>query len=976
MSEFYNRTVAETLTELDVDPHQGLADAEVTRRRATHGTNTLPTSSGESWIKILAAQFTELMVVVLLVAALISLLLGDVKDVIVILAIVVLNALLGFYQEYKAEQSLAALGAMQVPQVRVRRGGHVHQISAVDLVPGDIVLIEAGDSIPADGRLVEAINLQIVELAMTGESMPVQKETAPLEGRASLADRTNMVFLGTAATYGRGELAVTGTGLKTELGNIAAMLQGVAETQTPLQARLETLGKVLAAAAVVLVVFVFIAGVLRGNPVEEMLLTAISLAVAAIPEGLPAVITISLSLGASRMVRRHALIRRLPAVETLGSVTTICSDKTGTLTRNEMTTTVIALPGRDDVRVTGVGYQPVGEFMLDDRRVHVVNDDDLARFLKAAALCTDAFLDQEGEDDPWTVVGDTTEGALLVAARKAGWSREQLEEDLPRVAEVPFSSERKAMTTIHDPAGRFATSLFQDARWVAFVKGAPDRLVEWAGYEYEPEGPKPLSDERRQAWLDKIDAIAAEGMRVLGVAYRPLDALPEGDALDPEAIERDLTLLGLAGIVDPPRTEAARAVDVARQAGIRPIMITGDHKLTAEAIARQLGILEEGQHALSGAELDAMSEAELRQAVLETSAYARVSPEHKLRVVEALQAHNQIVAMTGDGVNDAPALKQADIGVAMGITGTDVSKGAADMVLTDDNFASIVSAVEEGRTIYDNIRKFIRYLLSTNVGEIVTMFVGLLVGLKTPLLAIQILWINLVTDGLPAVALGFEPAEEGTMRRKPRHPRESIFADGVGFHIIWVGIFLGIISLTGYIWGQTSLGLSPLDPTLGLQHMDAAQLAERVGAAAVPADWAGMGVEARVAYLLADESSGAHEGGLDLLSLALAIPRTIAFSILALSQIAEVSAIHAGDSSFFRVWFSRNRILLFAVILTFVLQLLVIYAPFLQDAFNTTALNAEQLAVSLVLASSVLFAVEIEKWFRRRRKARRGAAKA
>ena len=969
MRAFYQQTAAEVLAAFEVDPVQGLSDAQVRERREQYGPNALPVEGGESWIRLLLRQFADIMVLVLLAAAAISAVLGDTKDVIVILAIVVLNAALGFYQEYKAEQALAALSAMQVPLVRVRRGGHVHQISATDIVPGDIVLIEAGDSIPADGRLIEAVNLQIEESAMTGESVPVQKHTDPLDNdNIPLAERTNMVFMGTAVAYGRGVYTVTATGLQTELGNIATLLQGVEEGKTPLQERLETVGKVLAAAALILVAVVFVAGVLRNNPVEDMLLTAISLAVAAIPEGLPAVITIGLSLGASRMVRRHALIRRLPAVETLGSVTTICSDKTGTLTRNEMTVTMIALPGHKDVHVTGVGYQPVGEFLANGTRLHVVNNDTLARFLKAAALCTDAYLEQETEDSPWTIVGDTTEGALLVAARKAGWSREQLESDLPRVAELPFSSERKAMTTIHQPKGRFAAALFEHAPFVAFTKGAPDRLVEWATQENMPDGPVPLTEERRQVWLRKIDEMAAQGMRVLGIAYRPLETLPDGDSLMPEKVERHLTLLGLAGIVDPPRSEAAQAVEVARRAGIRPVMITGDHKLTAEAIARQLGILQDGQHAVSGVELDAMDESALRQTVQRVSAYARVSPEHKLRVVQALQFHGEIVAMTGDGVNDAPALKQADIGIAMGITGTDVSKGAADMVLTDDNFASIIAAVEEGRAIFDNIRKFIRYLLSTNSGEIVTMFIGLMAGLRTPLLAIQILWINLVTDGLPAVALGFEPAEEGVMERPPRSPKESIFAGGVGFHIIWVGLWLGFITLGAYVWAQTSLGMDPFSPSLGLEHLTADQLAAIIGLEHVPATWDTLSLTARIDILIPHEAVGVHEVGAGILGLALMIPRTIAFSVLALSQIAEVSAIHAGDASFFRVWYRKNPLLLLAVLTTFVLQLLVIYAPFLQNAFNTAALNTVQLIVTLLLASSVLFAVEVEKWFRRRRR--------
>ncbi|MBN2469436.1 MAG: cation-translocating P-type ATPase [Anaerolineae bacterium] len=968
MSEFYKRSAEETIAELGVDPAVGLSEEEVRSRQAEYGLNELPKESGEPWWKLLFAQFTELMVLVLIGAAVISAVIGDMKDVFIILAIVVLNAALGFYQEYRAEQALAALSAMQVPVVRTRRGGHVTNVTATELVPGDIVLVEAGDSIPADGRLLEAVNLQVEESAMTGESMAVEKDTDPIDHEVGLGERHNVVFMGTAAAYGRGEFVVTGTGLKTELGNIATLLQGVAESQTPLQERLDNLGKILAAAAGVLVLLVFLAGVLRGNPVEEMLLTSISLAVAAIPEGLPAVITIGLSLGASRMVKRNALIRRLPAVETLGSVTTICSDKTGTLTRNEMTTTMIALPGHDDVRVTGVGYQPVGEFKIGDQRLHAVNDNALARFLKAAALCTDAYLEQEDSDKPWTVVGDTTEGALMVAARKAGWSREQLEDDLPRVAELPFSSERKAMTTIHAPKGRFATALFENASHVAFTKGAPDRLVDWAAYETMPDGPVELSDERRQAWLDKIDEMAAQGLRVLGVAYRPLDKIPGDGDLEPENAERNLYLLGLAGIVDPPRSEARKAVKTARAAGIRPIMITGDHKLTAEAIAQQLGIIDEGQHAITGVELSTMSAEQLRQTVLETSAYARVSPEHKLRIVEALQSHDQIVAMTGDGVNDAPALKQADIGVAMGITGTDVSKGAADMVLTDDNFASIVAAVEEGRTIYDNIRKFIRYLLSTNAGEIVTMFTALMIGLKSPLIAIQILWINLVTDGLPAIALGFEPSEEGVMDRPPRSPKESIFADGVGLHVIWVGIFLGIITLAGYVWSQLSLGLTPFSATLGLEHYTANQLGEIVGALNVPELWDGMTVAERVAMLLEGSAGGGHgAAGSDLVSLALAVPRTIAFTILALSQIFEVSAIRSGEASFFQKWYRDNRLLFIAVIATFVLQMLVIYEPFLQAAFDTAALSGQQLAVSLGLASTVLFAVEIEKAIRRRR---------
>jgi len=920
---WYALSESEVLERLETDPEQGLKPTDVQQRQAQHGLNELPTEAGTSAWKLLVAQFAEIMVVVLLAAAVISVLIGDIKDAVVILAIVVLNAALGFFQEYQAEQALAALSAMQTPTVRVRRNGHVQEVSAADLVPGDIVLLEAGDRIPADGRLLEAVNLNIDESALTGESQAVEKSTTTLpatEPPPAIADQSNLVFMGTSVTYGRAVMAVIATGLKTQLGAIAALLQRVEKGKTPLQERLERVSLVLAGAALAVCVLVFVTGVLRGEDVEEMLLTAISLAVAAIPEGLPAVITIALALGARRMIRRRALIRKLPAVETLGSVSVICSDKTGTLTRNEMTVTLIGLPGRDDVTVSGIGYEPVGSFYEGKRAINVVDDAVLARMLKAAALCTDAFLEQSAEDGRWVIVGDTTEGALLVAARKAGWSRSILEGDLPRRAELPFSSERKAMTTIHEPVGSFAEALFGEKAYVAFTKGAPDQLVSWASQEVMPDGPVPLTPERRQAWSDKIEEMAGQGLRVIGIGYRPLDAIP--DTLEPEHLERELRLLGLIGIVDPPRPEAKAAVQVAAEAGIRAVMITGDHKMTAIAIARQLGIMGPRDRALTGVELDRLSADELRDVVLEVCVYARVSPEHKLRIVEALQSHGQIVAMTGDGVNDAPALKQANIGVAMGITGTDVSKGAADMVLTDDNFATIVAAVEEGRTIYDNIRKFIRYLLSTNTGEIIAMFAALVIGLRVPLLAIHILWINLVTDGLPAVALGFEPGEPDVMKRKPRSPRESIFAQGVGLHVLWVGLWIGISTLLGLLWALNRHGGELFDPS--------------------------------------DE--------------ALLVARTVAFSILALSQVFEVSAIHGGDASFWQMPLHRNPLLWLAVLLTAVLQMIVVYSPFAQEILKTTSLDATELIVSWLLAGSIFPAVEVEKYLRRRRQARAARA--
>jgi Ca2+-transporting ATPase len=908
----------DALRQLGSNLEQGLSEEEVRQRQDQHGKNELPSGAETSIWDLLKGQFTDIMVIVLLVAAVLSVMIGDAKDAIVIMAIVVLNAALGFFQEYQAEQALAALGAMQTPQVRVRRGGHVQEVSAVDLVPGDIVLLEAGDRVPADGRLVEAFNLQVDESALTGESVAVEKHNQALEDTnppPALADRHNLAYMGTAVTYGRAVLAVTATGLATQLGKIAAMLQRVEKGRTPLQERLERVGVVLASAALAICVLVFITGVIRGENREEMALTAISLAVAAIPEGLPAVITIALALGARRMIRRQALIRKLPAVETLGSVSVICSDKTGTLTRNEMTATLLGLPGRDDLTVQGIGYEPVGGFYEGLRAISVVDDTVLARILKAAALCTDAFLEQSHEDAHWEIVGDTTEGALLVLARKAGWSRTVLEDTLPRVAELPFSSERKAMTTIHQPRGHFAAELFENAPYVSFTKGAPDQLLSWASEELMPDGPQPLAPERCDAWRAKIEKMAGDGLRVIGIGYRPLDAIP--DPLTPEIAERELTLLGLIGIVDPPRPEAQEAVKKAADAGIRTVMITGDHKLTAVAIARQLGIMREDDQSLTGVELDAMSDEQLGSVVLKTPVYARVSPEHKLRVVKVLQSHGMIVAMTGDGVNDAPALKQANIGVAMGITGTDVSQGAADMVLTDDNFATIVAAVEEGRTIYDNIRKFIRYLLSTNSGEIVTMFGGLVLGLRVPILAIQILWINLVTDGLPAVALGFEPSEPDVMKRQPRPPKESIFAHGVGIDVVWIGLWIGVCTLIGFAWTLNRHGGELLEPS---EH-------------------------------------------------ALQVGRTVAFSLLALAQVFVVSAIHGGDASFLQTPIRRSGLLLIAVLSTAILQMIVIYAPFAQTIMNTTSLDLTELIAVWLLAGSVFWAVEVEKYLRRRRAA-------
>ena len=986
MSEAYRQDYQAILAEYGVDKSLGLAEDDIPARQLEYGKNVLPSDEGVNWLQLILGQFTDIMVIILIVAALISALLGEATDVIVILAIVALNAMLGIYQEYQAEQALAALSRLQVPQVRARRGGHIHEISAEELVPGDVVLIGEGDRIPADGRLIETINLQIEEAALTGESLPVEKDRDAIaeENDVPLGDRANMAYMGTAVNYGRGEMVVTATGLKTEIGNIATMLLQVEEGSTPLQRRLNYLGRILATAALIVVAIVFFVGFLvQGIPAERMFLIAISLAVAAVPEGLPALVTIGLSLGANRMVKRNALIRRLPAVETLGSVTVICSDKTGTLTKNEMTATYLVLPRHDDIRVEGTGYVPEGELVslgTHDpanlgKPVEAENDEAAQRMLKAMALSTNVYLETQDASAQVKVVGDSTEAALLVAAQKMGFTRERLERDMPRLAELPFSSERKAMTTIHEVIGEEARRLFPGTKYAAITKGAPDRLIEWSSSEQTPDDVVELSESRRVDWQKRVDAMANDGLRVLGIAWRPLEELPR--EISPE-VERSLELIGLIGILDPARPEARTAVQRAREAGIRTIMITGDHALTAEAIARNLGIIDAEQRAITGGELEAMTESELRSAAANTSCFARVSPAHKLALVQALQKQENIVAMTGDGVNDAPALKQADIGVAMGITGADVSKGASEMILTDDNFRSIVAAIEEGRAIYDNIKKFIKYMLSSNVGEILVMFAALLINLPIPLLAIQILWINLVTDGLPAIALGFEPAEEGVMQRRPRPTNESVFAQGTGLHIVLVGSLIAIVTLICYVWAYGAIGLDAFSPSLNLETLDRSAVVALAGEPAVPEAWNDWTAAERVAFLgAADSDAGAQfveahgaEGGdpgRHLLDQAERVPRTIAFTVLAFAQMFQVMAIHAGDrTTFLHAGFKGNPLMFWAVLSTFVLQLLVIYAPFFQHLFDTSPLNPTQLVVTIGAGVFVLLIVELEKMVFRR----------
>jgi P-type Ca2+ transporter type 2C len=812
-------------------------------------------------------------------------------------------------QEYRAERAMAALKRLSAPRVKVRREGHVREISARELVPGDVVLLEAGNLVPADGRLVEGANLRVQEAALTGESEPVGKDTAALEEvDAPLGERAGMVYLSTVVAMGRGLFVVTETGMVTELGKIAAMIQTAGPEQTPLQRRLNEVGKVLALAALAIVGVVFALGLLRGEDLEIMFLTAVSLAVAAVPEGLPAVVTIALALGAQRMLRRRALIRKLPAVETLGSVTVICSDKTGTLTENRMTATVLDVAGHTvELDVENRAAPEPGSGGGPSK---VSGEPTVAMLLAGGALCNDALLERD-EEDGFRAIGDPTEGALVVAAAQEGMKKPELEAALPRVGEVPFDSGRKRMTTVHKVVSDskipdvIEPVLKSEATpYIAISKGAMDSLLEVSSEVWTGEGhTEPLDEGWRERILAANARLAGKGIRVLAVGLRHLWSFDSAG----EEIEDDLTFFGMVGMIDPARPEAREAVEVCKRAGIRPVMITGDHPLTAGYIATELGIAEgetEGGRIVTGRDLAGLPGEELVNLVEEVPVYARVSPEHKLAIVDALQERGHIVAMTGDGVNDAPALRKADIGVAMGITGTDVSKEAADMVLTDDNFATIVAAVEQGRVIYDNIRKFIKYLLTSNSAEILVMLVGPFLGLGLPLLPLQILWINLVTDGPPALALSAEPAERGIMRRPPHPPDEGVFERGLGRHVFWVGTLMALVSLATGLWYSQ----------------------------AAPGIW-----------------------------------QTMVFTTLTLSQLGHVMAIRSGNESFFRVGPLSNKTLLGAVALTFALQLLAIYAPLFQRFLETEALPLADLAVAVALGSITFWAVEFEKLLARRK---------
>ncbi len=783
-SVWHSLTVDATLAELKTGP-AGLSAEESRRRLDEYGANELEAARRQSPWSLLLDQFKNVLIVILLIATGLSAFLGEGVEAIVIGVIVLFAVGLGFIQEYRAERAIDALRKMAAPTATVLRNGDEIEVQAQHLVPGDIVLLQAGDRVPADVRLIESVNLQIEEAALTGESVAVEKHAGPMAGAAAaLGDRKNMAYAGTSASYGRGRAVVVATGMNTEFGKIARMLQTVKTERTPLQKNLDKVGHLLARVALVLVVLIVALGLLRGQPFLEMLIFGVALAVAVVPEALPAVVTISLAIGVQRMVKRHALMRRLPAVETLGCTSVICSDKTGTLTKDEMTVRKLHVAGRM-WEVSGAGYEPCGQFLIDGHAAEP--DEALLEFLGAATLASDAHSTRGEADSGWHIKGDPTEGALVVAAAKAGLNKTELERQTPRTGEIPFTSETKRMTTLHTLA----------AGTVAFSKGAPEVILASCTHLLTCDNgalrDQPLDDASRQQIMEIARSLADQALRVLGVARKSDASL--------ETAEHGMTFLGLAGMIDPPRPEAKEAVQKCEQAGIRVVMITGDHPMTAQAVARELGILKGGS-VITGAQLDAMSEPELEREVDTIDVYARVSPAHKLRVVGALQIRGSVVAMTGDGVNDAPALKKADIGIAMGITGTDVTKEAAAMMLTDDNFAAIVAAVEEGRGIFSNIKKYLMYLLSSNIGEMLLMVGAALFGLPMPLSAVQLLYTNLATDGLPALALAVDPPERDLMRRPPRSPRAGIFSWPVVFLMVVGGVWSAIANLGLFIWAR------------------------------------------------------------------------------------------------------------------------------------------------------------------------------
>jgi len=899
---WHNLSVSEVIESLNSGT-QGLTGEEAERRLAQFGPNELTEKGKKPQWMLFLEQFKNFLIIILLIAAIVSGVLaitgeGDIWDPILIVVIVLFAAGLGFFQESRSEKAMEALKQMTAPTATVIRDGEEEDIPARDLVPGDIILLQTGDRIPADSRLTEAVNLKIDEAPLTGESVSVGKKTEIISGDVPVADRKNMAYMGTTVVYGRGKAIVAATGMATEFGKIAVMLQEVKPPPTPLQLSLDKIGKILGIACLAICAVVAGVGIIVGifSHILEAFIWGVSLAVAAVPEALPAVTTICLALGVQRMVKRHALVRRLPAVETLGCTTFICSDKTGTLTQNEMTVRKIYVNG-GTIDVGGIGYEPEGSFYLNDTAITPQDEPHLVRLLRAGASCNDSHL--TNADGAWQVRGDPTEGALTVVAAKAGIKAQEL--ITPRIAEVPFSSERKRMTTIHDtPQGI-----------MAYSKGAPEIILDSCTRIYSEGIERELTEQDRGRIVQVNQEMAAGALRVLGLAYKSLADKEQGSEVAEEA-EEEMVWLGLVGMIDPPREEVKGAVKLCDQAGIKSVMITGDHKLTAVAIAKELGILKEGGVALTGAEVDKLSDEEFEALVGKIDVYARVSPAHKLRVIEALQGKGHAVAMTGDGVNDAPALKKADIGVAMGITGTDVSKEAGAMILTDDNFASIVAAVEEGRNIFANIRKYLIYLLSCNIGEVLLMLLAFVIGTATglykivPLVALQILVVNLVTDGLPALALAVEPGEPGIMRRPPRDPRRSIFDKPMVNYLLGIGFWTMLASLGVFLWALNS-GRSPLEA------------------------------------------------------------QCLCFVTLVSVELFNCFNCRSERLSIFRMNPSGNKWLLAAVASSWAIAVAIVYLPFFQGPFHTYAMSLQDWVIVVLAGVSVLIPVEISKLIMARR---------